>query len=132
MKRSLVVVLLAGCAAEQWALAMKEAPSDVPFCDGAPVKIVDGEDGGHRLDMPGVWDCTWLIKKYPGLNDHAWDGAIDFRLTVDDDGSVSDVCVKGGNFGDVPDYVSCVASKVRRRRNLPPGRLDWRLKFVMQ
>jgi hypothetical protein len=126
-----LVLMFSGCATAEWTLPMMEAPSDVPFCDGAPVKIVDGEGGGHNFDMLGVKDCTWLIKQYPGLNDHAWDGVIDFRLTVDDDGSVSDICVKGGNFGNVPDYVSCIASKARQRRGLPPGRHDWRLRFIM-
>lgn len=132
MTRIALVLILAGCAALLPAPGRKmtQAPADTPFCKGGP-QTVGPRDGGPNVEVPGIEDCTTLMRYYGALSGQtAWSGVIDFQLIVDADGGVTDVCVEGGNFGNVPEYVSCVASKARQHRGLPPGRCYWRLKYI--
>ena len=63
-----------------------------------------------------------------------WRGSIGFELSSDEQGHVSGVCVVGGNFGNVTDYVGCLANEIQRHAVVPPNlkSVSWTLTYVCE
>lgn len=76
--------------------------------------------------------CTRMLREPCIQSAEEWNGTIEFELSSDEQGRLSDVWVVGGNFGDVTDYVGCLVPEIRRNALVAPNlkRVSWRMTYV--
>lgn len=143
MRASLLALLLAGCATTRGPLAwvnpgapLTKLPPGLSWCGTGPEQVpVSSSDEPRVIEMiPGalLLPCSLMLKNSCLQSDAEWRGSIRFRLSSDAGGRLTDVCVAGGNFGDVTEYVGCVAADIKRLAVVEPEmkRVDWTMTYV--
>ncbi|MDP1830008.1 MAG: hypothetical protein Q8L48_42490 [Archangium sp.] len=140
MRAALLLLLLTGCAGSlAWVnpgAPLTKLPPGLSWCgtgpEQVPVSIADEPQVVELIPGALLQSCSGMLKNACIHSDAEWRGSIHFRLSSDVGGHLTDVCVAGGNFGEVTDFVACIAADIKRSAIVEPEmkRVGWTMTYV--